>query len=185
MRNKIIIIIFIIVFFIALIFLLMKESNKIEIESQVEEVIPEEEISDDQLRSTIVTLYFKDKSTGNIMPEARNIDVKQIMNDPYFIILNLLIEGPLNENFEKCIPEGTKINNTYMEEDCLIIDFSDEFLKIEEQNETNQNIIINSILSTMTELREVNSIKILINGESNITLKNTGINLSSGFSIIK
>ncbi len=181
MKNKIVIIIFIVIFIIALTFLVMKKTDKLKVETQVEEVVPEEEISDEQLRNTIVTLYFKDINSGKLMPEARNIDVKEIMDEPYSKIINMLIEGPLDEDLEKCIPDGTKLLNACLENDVLIIDFSQEFLNIDSETEENQRMIINSILNTLVELREVSSIKILIEGESNVKLESTGINLYDGF----
>lgn len=181
MKNKIVIIIFIVIFLIALVFLVMKQTNKVEIETQVEELVPEEEISDEQLRNTIVTLYFKDKNTCELLPEARNIDVKELMEDPYSKIINMLIEGPLNSNLEKCIPDNTKLINVYLENDRLIVDFSKEFLEIGEESKENQELIINSIVNSLVELKEVNCVKILIEGESNVNLENTNINLSKGF----
>lgn len=177
MKNKIIIIIFIIIFLIALTFLVINKTKNIQVETQIEEVVPEEEISDEQLRTTIVTLYFKDKNTNELIPEARSIDVKEIMDDPYSKIINMLIEGPMNSNSETMIPSNTKLINVYLEGNMLIIDFSKEFLEIENMDKESQEIVLKSIQNTLIELKEVNNIRILIEGESNITLKNTNINL--------
>ena len=74
MKNKKIILIFTILLILVLIggifaiwFVKNKENN------EVEEITPEEEISEEQLRQTIVTLYFVSNETGEIMPEARLI----------------------------------------------------------------------------------------------------------------
>ena len=75
---------------------------------EITEYTPEEEISDNQMRQTMISLYFK--SDNVLIPEARLIDVKELINNPYEKVLNMLIEGPKNEKLEKTIPEGTKIN---------------------------------------------------------------------------
>lgn len=129
------------------------------------EYTPEEEISEEQMRQTIVSLYFK--SGEDIVPEARLIDVKELLNNPYKEILNMLIEGPKNTNLEKTIPDRTKINKIEKQEDILIIDFSEEFVLNHKGGEKEENITINSIVNTITELTEINGIKILINGEEN------------------
>ncbi|MBR3152035.1 MAG: GerMN domain-containing protein [Clostridia bacterium] len=178
MNNKIVIIVFIILFVGALVFLVLRQSKNVQVETEVEELIPGEEINDEQIRNTVVTLYFKDKDSGELMPEARNIDVKKLMDDPYSLIINMLIEGPLNKNYERCIPENTKVNKCYLEGDVLVINFDSGFMKIEEKDEKEQKIVLDSILDTMSLLREINSIKILIDGESNVTLENSDINLS-------
>ena len=126
------------------------------------EYTPEQEISDEQLRKTIVTLYFKSKETGELAPEARLIDIKEIINTPYEKLINLLIEGPKNDKYEKIIPDNTKLLNSYLEKDCLTLDFSSEIL-----NCTNKQLLIDSIVNTMTELSEVNKIKILVDGKTN------------------
>ena len=70
-------------------------------EEGIIEYTPQEEISEEQMRQTIVSLYFK--SGEELVPEARLIDVKQLLNNPYEEILNMLIEGPKNNNLEKTI----------------------------------------------------------------------------------
>ena len=58
-----------------------------------------------------------------------------------------------------------------MENDCLIIDMSSEFLNYNKEDKKVKNNIINSIVNTMTELTEVNQVKILINGNENEEFK--------------
>ena len=45
-------------------------------------------------------------------PEARLIDIKEIINTPYEKLINLLIEGPKNDKYEKIIPDNTKLLNS-------------------------------------------------------------------------
>ena len=96
------------------------------------------------------------------------IDANNLIKNPYEYLINLLIEGPKNENLIKSIPEGTKINSVFLEGDILKIDFSNEFL-----NSENLNNSVNSILNTVTQLNEINGIKILINGEEDKNFKDT------------
>lgn len=141
--------------------------NKDVEKNEIKEIIPEEEISQAQLRQTIITLYFMDKEKGELQPEARQLDVKLLLENPYAVLVNMLIEGPKNENLIGIIPQGTKINNIQMKEGILYIDFSDNFINEQKLGENQEKMIINSILKTLVELREVNGIKILINGEEN------------------
>ena len=131
MKNKKILIIFIIMLLIVLIggyFLIkyFKEKKQNE-ETIVNEYTPEQEISEEQLRQTIVTLYFVSNETGEIMPEARLIDIKEIISSPYDKLVNLLIEGPKNEKARRVIPENTTLLKTFLEGDSITLDFSKEF----------------------------------------------------------
>lgn len=148
-------------------------------EEKIIEYIPEQEISEEQMRQTMVSLYFK--SGDEIVPEARLIDVKELLDNPYKEILNMLIEGPKNTNLERTIPEGTKINKLQKESDILIIDFSEEFVLNHKGGEEEEKITINSIVNTVTELTEINGIKILINGEENKSFNNGKIEFNRIF----
>ena len=165
MKNKKIIIIFLSLFIIILIggYFAIKYAKEKNEEEKVEEYTPQEEISEDQLRQTIVSLYFPEKETKELTPEARLVDIKEIINKKYEKIVNLLIEGPKNDKNERVIPENTKLLKSYMEQDCLILDFSSEILNYNKEDEKAKDNIKNSLLKSLTQLTEVNSIKILVN----------------------
>ena len=173
MKNKKIIIIFCALFIFLIIggyFLINYLRNDKE-ETVIEEYIPEEEISEEQSRQTIVSLYFQNKETKELEPEARLVDIKEILNNPYEKIVNLLIEGPKDETKEKIIPDNVKLLNTILEGDCITLDFSQEFLNYDKEDEKVKENLINSLVNTLTQLNEVNSIKILINGSENEEFK--------------
>lgn len=173
MKNKKIIIIFTILLVIILIggiwgIKYVKNKNQ---ETIIEEYTPEEEITSEQSRQTIVSLYFQEKESKQLVPEARLVDIKELINNPYEKMMNLLIEGPKNDKLEKNIPEGTKILRIYMENDCLVIDVSSEFLNYDKNDKKLKDNMVKSIVNTMTELTEVNQVKILINGNENEEFK--------------
>lgn len=134
-------------------------------ENNKNEYIPQEEISDNQSSETIVSLYFADKETGLLKPEARLINVKELIKSPYKVLVELLIAGPKNEKLQKTIPDGTKILNVELEKDCLTIDFSAEILNYNKDDKMQKNNLIYSIVNTLTELNEVNQVKFLVNGQ--------------------
>ena len=167
MKNKKIVIIFSVLLIILIIggyFVIKYLKQKGESGEITEEYIPQEEISEEQLRQTIVTLYFLSKDTKEITPEARLVDIKDIITNPYENLINLLIEEPKNEKNQKVIPDNTKLNKTYMEGDCITLDFSQEILNYDKNDEKAKENMVNTIVNTLTELTEVNKVKILIDG---------------------
>ncbi len=169
MKNKKVGIIFLVILIIILIggyWGIQYVKNK-EQETIVEEYIPQEEIAEEQVRQTIVSLYFPSKDTNDLNPEARLIDIKEIINNPYEKLITLLIEGPKNDKNRRSIPENTKLNKNYLEGDCVVLDFSTEFLDYSKENDKEKINMINSIVNTLTELREINQVKILIDGNEN------------------
>lgn len=167
--NKKILIIFTVLLIIILTggYLIINYFKTHQEETIVEEYTPEEEITEEQNRQTIVSLYFLEKETNELVPEARLVDIKEIMNTPYDKLVNMLIEGPKNEKYTKLIPDNTKLNKTYKEKDMVYLDFSSEFLSYNKEDTSVKQNIIDSLVKTLTQLTEVNSIKILIDGEEN------------------
>lgn len=175
MKNKKIIYIFTIALIVILIagyfgirYVKEKEKEKSNFE---EEFVPEEEITEEQERQTIVSLYFPNKDTEELMPEARLVDIKDIMSNPYEKLVYLLIEGPKSDKAVKVIPENTKVLKTYMEGDCVILDLSSELLNYSKDNQKQKKNMVNSIVNTLTELTEVNSVKFMIDGQVNEEFK--------------
>jgi len=147
----------------------------------IEEYEPQEEISDEQLRQTIVSLYYKNKDTKELIPEGRLIDVKLLLDEPYTTLMQLLIDGPKNDKLEESIPEGTRINKIEIKNDILYIDLSKEFIENHIGGEKNESKTIYSIVNTMTTLTEVNGVRILIEGEENREFKDKKINFKETF----
>ena len=173
LKNKKIVIIFSITLIIIIIggyFAIKYVKNK-KSQETIDESVPEQEITEEQFRQTIVSLYFQNKETKGLTPEARLIDIREIINNPYEKLITLLLEGPKNDKLERLIPENTKVLKTYMENDCVVIDLSKEFLEYEKNSENVKNNIIDSIVNTLTELTEVNKVKILIEGQKNDNFK--------------
>ena len=200
---------FLIVFFLVLLVVILGvviyyfNKNKLEETNEiVQEYVPAEEVSDEQLRSTIISLYFVNKDSGEINPEARTININLLLENPYKYLLEQLIEGPKNEKLQKVIPDNTKINNVELKGDILYIDFSHEFIDNALEGKENESKIIETIVpeiscessrdlqifkiietivKTVTELNEVNAIKILIDGEENKCFKDEEINFEKEF----
>ena len=167
--NKKIVIVFTVLLIVILVggYFIIRYFKGKEEETIIEEYIPEEEITEEQNRQTIVSLYFLEKETNELAPEARLVDIKEIMNTPYDKLVTMLIEGPKNEKYTKLIPDNTKLNKIYKEKDMIYLDFSSEFLNYDKEDSSAKQNMINSLVKTLTQLTEVNSIKILIDGEEN------------------
>ncbi len=173
--SKIALIFIILSIILIIVFCLFKKKD-----NQIEEYTPEEEITQEDLRNTIVTLYFQNKDTKDLQAEPRLIDSKELLNEPYKQLLMLLIEGPKNELLEETIPKETNINSVNLDGNTLIIDLSKEFTKVDLEKVKESNVIY-SIVNTLTELKEVTSIKILIDGEENKKIENGNINFDNEF----
>ena len=135
------------------------------VEDQYQDYTPQEEISDEQNRQTKVLLYFENIENENLEAEIKIIDANLLIENPAQKLIEFLMKGPQNTKLKKLIPDGTILNEVKIENGCAIINFSNEFLNYE--NEEKKLKIINSIVNTLTNLKEINSVSFLINGEKN------------------
>lgn len=148
----------------------------------IAEYTPQEEITDEQLRQTKVLLYFNNKENNQLMPEARMIDSKLLLN-PYDTLINLIIASPKNESMETVIPKDTKLIKTQLKGDVVYVDVSKEFIENHPGGEENEKKTIDAMVNTLTQLNEVNGLKILIDGEENKAFLDGKINFEKVFSV--
>ena len=127
------------------IYFLFKNIELKKVEDEYQDYIPQEEISDENNQQTKIILYFKNEN-DELENEIRVINANILLKEPEKQLINYLIKGPQNNNF-------------------AIINFSNEILNYKDENEKLK--IINSIVNTLTNLKEINSIKILVNGSEN------------------
>lgn len=127
------------------------------------EYTPETEIEERDLRKTIISLFFKSNDGNELVKESRLIDSKNLLISPYDEVIKMLISGPENSNYKRCISENTVVLDTKLEGDCLVINFNNEFLNnISDENE--KKLAIESILNSLSQFTEINTIKILVEG---------------------
>lgn len=176
MNRKTLIIIIVLVIAIAITGILLWSNRSKNMEENV--IQPQEEITDEQMRTALVTLYYMNKKTKELTPEGKMIDVKKLLADPYETLINLLIEQPKNEKLQSAIPNGTKVLGAELKGDIVYLDLSNEFI---ENNSVEEKTIINAIVNTLTELNEVNGVKILINGQENKEFKGGKVNFKDTF----
>ena len=166
MKNKkiLFLLIFVLIIILFFIFLIIKNYNgKNKKENLFSDYTPEEEISSTQLRETIVTLYFVD-SNNELKNEGRLIDSVTLLQNPYKELVNLLISGSKSDTLKSVFPENTQILDASIKNGQVTLNFSSELLNY--KDDVQKYNIINCILNTLSNLNEVNSFKILINGES-------------------
>lgn len=159
------------------IYLLTNKNNDV---SQ-NEIQPQEEVGNDTMRQTIATLYYQNKETKELMPEGRMIDSKTLLTDPYATLITLLIEGPKNEKLQTVIPEGTRVLKAELKGDIVYLDLSKEFIDNHKGGQEAENMTVYAIVNTLTQLNEVSSVKILINGRENQAFKDNKINFKNAF----
>lgn len=150
-------------------------------EEVIEEYVPQEEITEEQLRQSMVSLYFYNTETQELANQSKLIDVKELLENPYKTLVNLLMEAPKNEKLESILPEGTIVNKAELEGKMVVVDFSKEF--IENHEVEKEKMILQALVQTLTQLTEVNAVRITIDGEENQKFSEEGISFETTFTL--
>ncbi|QUI23886.1 GerMN domain-containing protein [Vallitalea pronyensis] len=117
-----------------------------------------------------VMLYFATVDASGLVPHEVEIEVNP--NEPLEkTVLNLLLEGPNNEDEVSTIPEGTKVISTSISEGVCYVDFNNDFITKHPGGSTGENLTIYSIVNTLTELPDIKKVQFLIEGEKQAVFK--------------
>ncbi len=84
------------------------------------------------------------------------VDLEEVMSE--------LLKGPETDDLSRVIPEGTVLRGITLEYGVAYVDFSEELLQAEVGGEA-EAVLVDSIVKTLTQLEEVDSVQILVEGE--------------------
>ncbi len=84
------------------------------------------------------------------------VDLEEVMSE--------LLKGPETDELSRVIPEGTVLRGITLEYGVAYVDFSEELLQAEVGGEA-EAVLVDSIVKTLTQLEEVDSVQILVEGE--------------------
>lgn len=79
------------------------------------------------------------------------------------------------------MPEGTKLNKTELNENILWVDLSKEFIENCKQGAEAESMAVYCIVNTMTQLNEIEGVKIIIDGNENASFSDNEISLKEVF----
>lgn len=149
-------------------------------EEEYMDYAPAEEISDEQLKRTYISLYFLNITTNEIIKDEKLISTKSLIENPEKSLLEELSKGTSLEGNIAPITKDTKINSITIEKGIAIIDFSKEFLEHGVSTVEQEEKLICCIANTLCQLNEINGIKLLIDGQI-LDKTNLGLDLSQTF----
>jgi len=75
------------------------------------------------------------------------------------------MKPPADSNLHQLVPETTKINSIIVEDGLAKVDISKEFVEDRFQSDTVDIMLVYSIVNTLTEFPEINSVSLYIDGE--------------------
>ncbi|MDQ2085353.1 GerMN domain-containing protein [Herbivorax sp. ANBcel31] len=116
-----------------------------------------------------INLYFANKDCTELKLEIRYIPVseaKKSVNHLAGIIVNELIKGPKVDELRPTIPSESKLKSKIeIDGDVAVVDFNSEFREKHSGEKAQEKMTIYSIVNSLTELKEIDKVQFLIEGE--------------------
>jgi len=157
MKKKLIYLFLIIILLASFTIFTSNKDNDINEELNVEiEPIPKKIVK-------LVTLYFPDKGRQYLVRENRVIE--HTIEQPEKLILEELIKGPVNQRNADIIPSNVRVYSIVTKNDITYVHLSNEFKSDMKFGSNNEVLAIYSIVNSLTELKTVKNVRLIVEGE--------------------
>ncbi|MBR4831005.1 MAG: GerMN domain-containing protein, partial [Butyrivibrio sp.] len=113
-------------------------------------------------------LYFLDEEKQKLVPVYRSVVYKNGISIVKLAV-EQIIEGPNTDSVNSTIPPDTKVNSVDIKDGVCYIDFSSEFLS--EPLDVDPSLALYSVIDTVTEFPEVDSVVFSVDGESDFIFR--------------
>ncbi len=112
-----------------------------------------------------VTLYFPDKNAEYLVPEKRDVEAQASLSTER-LILTELMKGPKSSDLVQVIPSDIKVISTETKDGVCFVNLSGDLLDKVPGGSASTNMVLFSIVNSLTELDSVGSVQILIDGKA-------------------
>ena len=115
-------------------------------------------------------VYFLGEDGKTLEGEIRNMKIEEAKKSTAVIATNIieeLLKGPSEgSKFKRMIPEGTKLlEQVKISGDIAVVNLSKEFIEKNDGDKTSVEMCIYSLVNSVTEIKELDKVKILIDGK--------------------
>lgn len=147
-----------------------KETN--EPEKKIEDVkekpkssedVKKEQVKKEEAKEITIKYYFPDENGEKLLPVTKK--VKILEKDKYKTAINELLKGASNKKMITIIPKKTKLRSVKVKDGVATVDFSGDIAKYFVGGSTGEELMVASIVNTLTEFSEIKSVKILVDGK--------------------
>lgn len=126
-------------------------------------VVLNPDVPAEKINYRTVTLYFTDSKGEKLYGEERLLEIRDNKNAEYQVVEELL-GGPDSSRLTSAIPSGVKLIQTNTENGICYVNFSSAFINKTDGN-TLSAVQVYSVVNSLTELEEVNSVQIYVEGQ--------------------
>lgn len=122
---------------------------------------PEEQIN--SIMTTTLNLYFADENGEKLVKESKLVHYSSNISLEKLVV-EKLIDGPETKGLQGTIPQGTNLVNVTVSEGVCYVNLDEGFMN--QNYGIAEEVVIYSIVDSLSELASVSRIQISVNGES-------------------
>ncbi len=131
-----------------------------------------------------VVLYFGNEQQNKLVKEIRYVDIKEAKKGAETLasaMVKELLKGPKADSLTSLIAEGTTLRSPVTIEDRVAkVDFTKEFVDNHPGGKELAELTVYSIVNSLTEMKEIERVKITINGKETKNFKDS-VTLNNDF----
>lgn len=121
--------------------------------------------------SVNLTVYFPRLPDFNLINEEIKLEGNMDSEEKIKLIIDTLAKGLNKANILDVIPNGSRLNDVYIQGETAYIDFSQEFVDNHPGGSLGEYNTIYSIVNSITEIEGIENVVFLIDGKKQTTYK--------------
>ena len=110
-----------------------------------------------------IKVYYPDDNGMKLVAETRTVETTQ--DGKYKAAMESLLSGTKAKGVVTIIPKKTKLKSVAVKDGIATVDFSEDLVKNFAGGSTGEEMLVGSIVNTLTEFPEVKSVQILLEGK--------------------
>lgn len=116
-----------------------------------------------------VKVYYPNDDGSKLVAVSRKVTVTD-GSDKYTAAIQSLMQGTKEKGQSTILPRQTKLRSVKLQDGVASVDFSGDLIKHFVGGSTGEEMLVGSVVNTLTEFPEVKAVQILIDGHSVETL---------------
>ena len=114
---------------------------------------------------TTTTLYFADKESNKLISEKRTIKITDTVPTEQYVVNELIKGTQYSDIARNVISSDTVLISAQTTDDTCFVNFKSGFIEKNAKDDTNNELVIYSIVNSLCELKDVSFVQFLIDGK--------------------
>ena len=110
-----------------------------------------------------IKVYYPDEQGLKLVPVQKTVKIGS--DDKYTATLKALLEGTKEKGLATIVPKQAKIKSVKVQGDTAFVDFDDNLIKKFIGGSTGEEMLVGSIVNTLTEFEEIKKVQLLVEGK--------------------